>query len=79
MSRFWQIMIRLPAALVIFAVKCYQWLISPWLSPHCRFQPTCSAYFIQAVQKQGAIWGTLRGLRRIGRCHPWNSGGYDPP
>jgi len=72
-------MIDLPAKLVIFAAKCYQWMISPWLGPRCRFEPTCSTYFIDSVRKHGAIFGTLRGLRRISRCHPWNAGGYDPP
>ena len=70
---------NLPAQLIIFAARCYQWLISPWLGPRCRFLPSCSNYFIQSVQKHGAIWGTLRGLRRVSRCHPWNAGGYDPP
>ncbi|NOZ41073.1 MAG: membrane protein insertion efficiency factor YidD [Planctomycetes bacterium] len=79
MSWFWQVLYGLPAAMLIFAAKCYQWLISPWLGPRCRFQPTCSVYFIESVRKQGAIWGTLRGLRRVSRCHPWNAGGYDPP
>lgn len=75
----WDFLCGLPSATIIFAAKCYQWLISPWLGPRCRFQPTCSNYFIASVQKYGVIWGTLRGLRRIGRCHPWNAGGYDPP
>ena len=79
MSWFWQVLVGLPAAVLVFTAKCYQWLISPWLGPRCRFQPTCSVYFIEAVQKYGAIWGTLRGLRRVSRCHPWNAGGYDPP
>jgi len=79
MSWIWQVLWGLPAGLAIFAAKCYQWLISPWLGPRCRFQPTCSTYFIESVQKHGAIYGTLRGLRRISRCHPWNTGGYDPP
>ena len=79
MSWLGQMLWGLPAGLVIFAVKCYQWLLSPWFGPRCRFQPSCSAYFIAAVQKHGAMLGTLRGLRRISRCHPWNAGGYDPP
>lgn len=69
----------LPANLLVAAAKCYQWTISPWLGQRCRFQPTCSNYFIQSVRKYGAIVGTLRGLRRISRCHPWHPGGYDPP
>ncbi len=71
--------IRLPAWLLILAVFVYQWTLSPILGPHCRFQPTCSTYFIGAVRKYGAIRGTIRGLLRICRCHPWHPGGYDPP
>ena len=43
------------------------------------FQPTCSSYFREAVEKYGAVRGTMKGLVRIGRCHPWHPGGYDPP
>ncbi len=79
MSTIWQTLLRLPARMLILAAHGYRWLISPWLGPRCRFQPTCSTYFIASVEKHGAFWGTLRGLRRISRCHPWNAGGYDPP
>jgi putative membrane protein insertion efficiency factor len=74
-QRIW----RLPAALLIAAARVYQWTLSPLVGRHCRFQPTCSAYFILAVEKYGAVRGTWRGLRRIGRCHPFHPGGYDPP
>ena len=69
----------LPACLLILAARCYQWLLSPLLGERCRFQPTCSEYFLRAVQKHGAFRGGWRGLRRIARCHPWHPGGYDPP
>ena len=69
----------LPAWALIAGVRCYQLVISPWLGPRCRFQPTCSQYFIEAVRKYGAVRGSWRGLRRIGRCHPWGGNGYDPP
>ena len=59
--------------------KLYKLLISPMLGQRCRFQPTCSEYFIAAVRKYGAIRGSWRGVCRICRCHPWNPGGYDPP
>ncbi|MEM8946536.1 MAG: membrane protein insertion efficiency factor YidD [Planctomycetota bacterium] len=65
--------------LLIGTIRCYQLLISPWLGQRCRFQPTCSTYFILAVRKYGAVSGSIRGLRRIGRCHPWGASGYDPP
>ncbi|MCC6494000.1 MAG: membrane protein insertion efficiency factor YidD [Pirellulales bacterium] len=66
-------------ATIIAAVRCYQYAFSPWLGPCCRYQPSCSQYFIEAVQKYGAIRGSWRGVRRILRCHPWGRSGYDPP
>ena len=70
---------QLPGTLLIAAARIYQWTLSPLIGRHCRFEPTCSAYYILAVQKYGAVRGTWRGLRRIGRCHPFHPGGYDPP
>ena len=70
---------RLPRLAAILSVRVYQKVISPLLGPNCRFTPTCSEYFIQAVQKHGFIIGTAKGLCRISRCHPWNPGGHDPP
>ncbi|MFO0911561.1 MAG: membrane protein insertion efficiency factor YidD [Pirellulales bacterium] len=64
--------------LVVLA-RGYQMMISPLLGPKCRFTPTCSEYFIQAVQKYGAVKGAWMGVCRILRCHPWHPGGYDPP
>lgn len=64
--------------IVIGLVRVYQKLISPLFPPTCRFYPTCSAYFIQAVEKYGVIKGTFLGIRRILKCHPFNPGGYDP-
>jgi uncharacterized protein len=69
----------LPRWTLIGAVQIYQYTLSPLLGRHCRFEPSCSAYFIQSVQKHGAIRGTLRGIWRICRCHPFHPGGYDPP
>lgn len=60
-------------------VKVYQVTISPLLGPACRFEPTCSQYMIEALHKYGLLRGGWKGVRRIGRCHPWNPGGYDPP
>lgn len=71
--------VSIPAWLLIGLVRLYQWLISPALGRRCRFEPSCSVYFIESVRKYGAIRGTLRGIWRICRCHPWNPGGYDPP
>ena len=72
-------LLRLPGVGLIAMARAYQYLISPMLGPHCRFEPTCSAYFIESVRKYGAIRGGWRGILRICRCHPWNPGGYDPP
>ena len=64
---------------LIACVRFYQNWISPSLPKMCRFEPSCSQYFIEAVQKYGPLKGTLKGIWRILRCNPWNPGGYDPP
>jgi putative membrane protein insertion efficiency factor len=79
MFTLWQRVIAVPSWLLIVAVRGYQLGVSPFIGPRCRFQPTCSQYFIEAVRKYGAIRGGWRGLCRIGRCHPWGGSGYDPP
>lgn len=71
--------VGLPAAALIGLVRLYQILLSPIFGRQCRFYPTCSAYFIGAVRKHGAVRGALRGVWRICRCHPFHPGGYDPP
>ena len=77
MHALWQRVIAVPSWLLIAAVRCYQLGVSPFIGPRCRFQPTCSQYFIEAVRKYGAIRGSWKGLFRIGRCHPWGGSGYD--
>ncbi|MCA9067592.1 MAG: membrane protein insertion efficiency factor YidD [Planctomycetaceae bacterium] len=69
----------MPSYILIGLVRLYQIFLSPIFGRQCRFYPTCSHYFIEAVQKYGALSGSYRGLRRILRCHPWHPGGYDPP
>ncbi|MGA2254262.1 MAG: membrane protein insertion efficiency factor YidD [Thermoguttaceae bacterium] len=71
--------LRVPAWILIGLVRVYQVILSPIFGRHCRFHPSCSAYFIEAVHKYGAIRGSWRGIWRICRCNPWNPGGYDPP
>jgi uncharacterized protein len=67
-----------PAARVaILAIRGYQHLMA-WRPSQCRFAPTCSQYALEAVREHGALRGSWLGLRRIGRCHPWNPGGFDP-
>ena len=65
-------------AVLIFFIRVYRLFISPLLPPSCRFTPTCSEYAIQAIQKYGAFRGAYLGARRLLRCHPFHSGGYDP-
>jgi uncharacterized protein len=62
----------------LFLLRFYKRFISPLLMPMCRFEPTCSVYMMEAVQKYGAARGIWMGVRRIGRCHPFNPGGWDP-
>lgn len=66
------------AGLLILLVRAYQYLLSPWLGSRCRFAPSCSHYAVEALQRHGALRGTWLAARRIGRCHPWHPGGYDP-
>lgn len=63
---------------LILLVRFYQICISPFLPPSCIYTPTCSQYFIQAVEKYGPLKGSWLGIRRILRCHPGHKGGYDP-
>lgn len=79
MNSVWRACQQIPAMAIIGVVRCYQWTISPVLGRCCRFEPTCSAYFIEAVKKYGTLRGSFLGIRRILRCHPWSPGGYDPP
>jgi hypothetical protein len=59
-------------------VKAYRLLLSPSLGSSCRFEPTCSIYALQALERFGAAKGSYLTLARIGRCHPWCDGGHDP-
>lgn len=61
-----------------FAIRLYQWIVSPWLGPCCRFEPSCSEFAIEALRLHGPLRGAGLALRRVLRCHPWNPGGYDP-
>ncbi|MDD5168031.1 MAG: membrane protein insertion efficiency factor YidD [Syntrophales bacterium] len=63
---------------LVLCVRFYQVFLSALFGPCCRFYPTCSEYTIIAIERHGPVKGSLSGLRRICRCHPWNPGGYDP-
>lgn len=69
---------QLLAMPLILLIKIYQLLISPLFPPSCRFTPTCSEYTLEALKKYGILKGGWLGFRRIIRCHPWGSSGYDP-
>ena len=68
----------IPRRIVAGLILIYQKLVSPNLGPNCRFQPTCSQYALEAVQRHGVIRGVWLAIKRIGKCHPLHPGGYDP-
>lgn len=65
---------RLPLAALAF----YRRWVSPILGSHCRYYPSCSQYAQEAIERHGVLGGAWLSLKRIGRCHPWHSGGFDP-
>ena len=65
-------------AVMVFVIRVYQRAISPFLPRSCRYEPTCSQYFIEALRKRGVLMGTLLGSWRILRCNPFGRYGYDP-
>lgn len=62
----------------VLLIRFYQLGISPFFPPSCRFQPTCSTYFVEALKKHGVFQGSYLGIKRIMSCHPWGKSGYDP-
>jgi putative membrane protein insertion efficiency factor len=68
----------LPRVCAVALIDTYRLLLSPVIGPVCRYQPTCSAYAREAVIRFGALRGSWLAARRIGRCHPWAQGGFDP-
>lgn len=71
-------LMRIPAAVAILLVTLYRLVVSPLLPPSCRYEPTCSAYTIEALRRYGLLRGAWMGARRILRCHPGHPGGFDP-
>lgn len=68
-----------PAArLLALPVQAYRLFLSPWLGMDCRYQPTCSAFALEALERHGAVKGGFLALHRLCRCHPWGGHGYDP-
>ena len=66
------------AHIAALPVRAYRLIFSPWVGFNCRYQPTCSAYALEALEKHGAFRGSWLALRRITRCHPLGDTGYDP-
>ncbi|HDY97284.1 MAG TPA: membrane protein insertion efficiency factor YidD [Pseudomonas sabulinigri] len=64
--------------LALGLIKVYRYAISPLMASHCRFYPSCSCYAQEAIEEYGLLKGVALSARRLGRCHPWNPGGYDP-
>ena len=62
----------------IALIRAYQLVVSPLLAPACRFDPSCSAYAVEAIERHGLVRGTWLAVARIGRCHPWGGFGHDP-
>jgi putative membrane protein insertion efficiency factor len=69
---------KVVAASLIAVLRAYKMLLSPLLPSACRFSPSCSEYMIDAIRKHGAARGIWLGIRRLGKCHPFHEGGYDP-
>ena len=63
---------------MIVLILAYRYLISPVLGNHCRYTPSCSQYAIEALETHGVVRGLWLALKRVGGCHPWHAGGYDP-
>lgn len=78
MSPFMLRLTDLPRDLLLLAVRGYRFLLKPWLGNACRFEPTCSQYALDALQRHGAVAGGALTVGRLLRCHPWCDGGCDP-
>ena len=71
-------MLKILNYFLIVPIKLYQILLSPLIGPSCRFNPTCSNYAIEAINKHGPIKGFWLAIKRISKCHPWGDSGHDP-
>jgi hypothetical protein len=78
MKIIWNQVKRAVGWLIIIMIRFYQQAISPYLRPSCRYTPTCSQFYIEAVKKYGPFRGSYLGIKRLMRCHPWGGHGYDP-
>jgi putative membrane protein insertion efficiency factor len=78
MPPLWSSLRLWPRQALIGLVRFYRFFLSPWLGSACRFEPTCSGYALQALQRHGALRGGALTVHRLLRCHPWCAGGHDP-
>jgi uncharacterized protein len=78
MSRLEAFIIAIPSRAILASLRAYRWMLSPLLPPACRYVPTCSQYAAEAVERHGALRGSLLALARLLRCHPFVRGGFDP-
>lgn len=78
MGKLLRCVTTLPRRCLLALIAAYQIVISPAIGPRCRHLPGCAEYSAEAVRTHGAVRGSWLALRRIGRCHPWGTSGYDP-
>ncbi|MFO7790930.1 MAG: membrane protein insertion efficiency factor YidD [Bacteroidota bacterium] len=71
-------LLRFITALLVYMVKFYKYAISPYTPNSCRHIPSCSNYTVEALQKHGPVAGTWLGIKRLAKCHPWGTHGFDP-
>ena len=69
---------RIIVGAMVVLIRAYQMILSPLFPPACRYLPTCSQYAIEALEQHGFVAGTWLAIKRIGRCHPFHVGGFDP-
>ena len=68
----------LPRQMLLLLLRAYQLTLSPLIGPACRYQPSCSQYAVEAIERHGAVRGAALAARRLIRCHPLGASGYDP-
>ena len=78
MGTTWRFLVSRPQWALMAFVRFYRYWFKPWLGNACRFEPTCSAYALKALQDHGAAVGAILSTARLLRCHPWCAGGHDP-
>lgn len=78
MKKIYNILFKILSVLALLPIKVYQYCISPYFPPSCRFIPSCSHYGAEAIKKHGPFKGLYLTIRRILKCHPWGGSGYDP-